>query len=192
MNVGTVDARAPEADRRATAWDRFYAHCFRIINQCPNVRRLSGADRDDCVQDVLMEIVRRFGERPEDDPEALTGWIRVVSRNKAADIARRRVRRPEVGFDDGTGSAVLDESDEAGPGLDEGESVSLVWEALTALDQEVTMTSYLIFYLRTIENWAIPEIAEVLQITPEQTRFRCHRVRKRFGAILKAKGSDAE
>src|SRR5262249_12081859 len=52
----------PEGDPRLVGvWDQFYAYCFAIINECPGVRRLSFADREDCVQDVMTEIVRRFG-----------------------------------------------------------------------------------------------------------------------------------
>ncbi|CAN5915009.1 hypothetical protein BH23PLA1_BH23PLA1_23970 [soil metagenome] len=187
----TIAKRPSDGPRLAGAWDQFYDHCFRIIHQCPGVRRLSGADREDCVQEVMMEIVRRFGDRqPEAIREELTGWIRVVSRNKAADIARRRIRKPEVAFDDGAGNGWLDldgfaagEGSDADP--DAGEAVSLVWEALIALDQEVPVTSYLVFYLRSIENWSIPEIAELFQISPDQARARCHRVKKKFRSILK-------
>src|SRR5690349_13724627 len=91
-------------------WEHFYAHCFRIIHQCPGVRRLPDADREDCVQEVMVELVRRFGEaRPEPGRDDLTGLIRVLSRNKAADIVRRRTRKPEVPFDDGAGAAILDD-----------------------------------------------------------------------------------
>jgi RNA polymerase sigma factor (sigma-70 family) len=184
------NAAAATVDPRAGAWDRFYAHCFQIINQSPFVRRLSEADREDCVQDVMMEVVRKFGQRrPEDMPDHMSGWIRVVSRNKAVNITRKRIRKPEVAFDDGTGAGVVEPARAETATLDPSDSISLLWEALVTLDEEVTMTSYVIFYLRTIEGWSIPDIAEVFKITPEQVRFRCHRVRKRFGSILKSKGT---
>lgn len=140
-----------------------------------------------------MEIVRRFGDRqPESIREELTGWIRVVSRNKAADIARRRVRKPEVYFDDGAGAGLLDGlAEDRDSEASAGDAVSLVWEVLISLDQEVPVTSYLIFYLRTIEDWSIPEIADLFQISPEQTRARCHRVKKKFGMHIKD-GSEQE
>jgi RNA polymerase sigma factor (sigma-70 family) len=186
ISVESDPSSAP--DPRVDAWDRFYAHCFRIINQCPFVRRLDSTDREDCAQEVMMEVVRKLGERrPDVVDESLTGWIRVVSRNKAVNITRRKGRNREVLFDDGTGAGILDRPAEASAGLPESDSLSLLWEALATLDEEVTMSSYVIFYLRTIENWAVPDIAKVFQITPEQTRFRCHRVRKRFASILKAK-----
>jgi RNA polymerase sigma factor (sigma-70 family) len=181
----------PEGDPRLVGvWDQFYAYCFAIINECPGVRRLSFADREDCVQDVMTEIVRRFGApRTEAPPPHLDSWIRAVSRNKAADLVRRRTRKPEVFFDDGSGDAVLDDPPpgEGGPG--HREYISLVWEALLSLDHEVSATSYLVFYLRNIENWDVPEIAELFQMTPEQARARCHRVRKKFESILKERGA---
>jgi RNA polymerase sigma factor (sigma-70 family) len=169
-------------------WDHFYAYCFTIISECPGVRKLSTTDREDCIQEVMVEIVRKFGTRePEEARGELIGWIKVLSRNKAADIMRRRYRKPEVLFDDGAGCSVLDS---VGHGPDareevQGEYVSIVWEALVSLDTQVPVTSYLVFYLRTIEGWDIPEIADLFQISAEQARARCHRVKKKFGSILK-------
>lgn len=184
-------SRPAENPRLSVVWDQFYAYCFTIINQCAGVRKLTSVDREDCIQEVMMEIVRRFGVwRPDEIREELTGWIRVLSRNKAADIVRNRYRKPEVFFDDGSGEKVLD----TGPSRDhaevvEGEYVSIVWEALLSLDTQVPVTSYLIFYLRTLEGWDVPEIAELFQLSPEQTRARCHRVKKKFSTILKARGA---
>ena len=185
-------SRPGDDARLAGVWDQFYAYCFTIINQCPGVRKLAAVDREDCVQDVMLELVRRFGvRRPEEFRNELDGWIRVLSRNKAADIVRKRYRKPEVGFADGSGETVLDS------GLKreiaevvEGEYISLVWEALLRLDAQVPVTSYLIFYLRTLEGWDIPEIASLFQISAEQARARCHRVKKKFGTILKTRGAD--
>lgn len=181
-------------NRLSDAWDRFYAECFDVILGCPGVRRLSQADRDDCVQEVMMELVRRLGDDPaETPPEGMIRWVRAVSRNKAADIVRRKFRKPEVTFDDGSGGSLADrrlgEHDDPSPAP--GEAVSLVWEALVSLDSQVPVTSYLVFYLRTMEGWSISEIAELFQITPEQARFRCHRVKKKFGALLRQRRDDA-
>jgi RNA polymerase sigma factor (sigma-70 family) len=188
----TSEAPGP-GNTLSDAWDRFYAECFEVIRRSPSVRKLSQADRDDCVQDVMMELVRRFGEnQPEEPPEGMIRWVRAVSRNKAADIVRRKFRKPEVTFDDGSGGELPDLADrlnDHSPGP--GESVSLVWEALVSLDHQVPVTSYLVFYLRTMEGWSIPEIAELFQITPEQARFRCHRVKKKFGTLLKERREES-
>lgn len=173
-------------------WDGFYAYCFGIINECPGVRRLPLADREDCVQDVMTEIVKKFGKAQPGETAGYTeAWIRSVSRNKAADMVRRRIRKPEVAFDDGSGDAVLDgtQSEDASR---KKEYVSLVWEALLSLDHEVSATSYLVFFLRNIEGWDVPEIAELFQMSPEQTRARCHRVRKKFESIMRTQGGLSE
>lgn len=191
MNVPDATTSGParlsggRAESRARAWETFYAYCFEVVNRCAAVNRLRGADREDCVQDVMTEIVRKFGaDLPEGADVDVDRWIQVVSRNKAADIWRRRYRRAEVPIDEeALGRPLAPEASAAGE--DEGESVSLVWEALVSLDGEVTVTSYLIFYLRAIEGWSVPEIAELFQLTPEQTRARCHRVKRRFEALLK-------
>lgn len=186
----TVGKKIGDGEALATVWDQFYLHCSATINSCPGVRKLSDADREDCVQEVMLEFVRRFGERWEEaSREHLTGWIRLTSRNKAVDIVRRRYRKPEVGFDDGAGDALVDHGTTGeNPDAMRTADVSLIWETLLSLDHQVPVTSYLIFYLRTIEGWDIPELAELFGITAEQVRIRCHRVKKKFGAILEAKG----
>lgn len=165
---------------KAVAWEQFYDYCFDVVLQCPSVRRLPANDREDCVQDVMMELVRKFGD---DLPEAIraehTGLIRALSRNKAVDILRSRYRKPESPLDDGAGLPAT----EANP--DPGESVALVWEALLALDQKVPVTSYLVFYLRTIEGWDVPEIADLFGLSADQVRSRCHHVKTLFSETLR-------
>ena len=189
----TIGKKPADVSRLTDAWDHFYAHCSRIINESPGVRRLSVADREDCIQDVMLELVRKFGNKDAHPGEArLTGWIRLTSRNKAVDIVRRRFRKPEVGFGDGSGEEIVDRDDfGTDPESERAEHVSLIWEALLSLDNKVPVTSYLIFYLQTIEGWKVSEIAELFQVTPEQVRIRCHRVKKKFGPILKSKGRGA-
>lgn len=186
----TIGRKSRDAKALAAVWDKFYLHCSTIIHASPGVRRLSDADREDCVQEVMLEFVRRFGEKwTEANQEHLTGWIRLTSRNKAVDIVRRRYRKPEVLFDDGSGQDIVGRDGSAGdPEASRAEDVSLIWETLLSLDHTVSVTSYLIFYLRSIESWEVAELAELFQITPEQVRFRCHRVKKKFGTILGTKG----
>lgn len=183
-------AAAADAEALSAVWDHFYAHCFTIINECPGVRRLSSSDRDDCIQEVMLELVKKFGQlRPDQTQEHLTGWIRTVSKNKAVDILRRRMRKPEVLFDDGAGERLPDRGEaDADPAAARGEHVSLIWETLLSLDHKVPVTSYLVFYLHTIESWSVSEIADLFQISPEQVRARSHRVKKKFGSILETKG----
>ena len=188
----TGEPAAPEPqDKRdpARAWEQFYAYCLDIIGQSPAVKRLSGPDREDCIQDVMTEIVRHFGTlRPETILEDHAGWIRVLSRNKAIDIVRRRLRHPEILFDDGVGASLARPDDPENPGnLKSSEAISLVWEVLLSLDQKVPVTSYLVFYLRTIEEYEVAEIAELFSLTQDQVRSRCHRVRKMVQSIIERK-----
>jgi RNA polymerase sigma factor (sigma-70 family) len=167
---------------KVEAWEQFYAYCFDVVHQCPSVRRLSPSDREDCVQDVMMELVRKFGDDlPETVCDDHTGLIRTLSRNKAVDIIRRRYHKSESSFDDGAGTRLPAYEAATSP----GEAVSLVWEALLSLDQKVPVTSYLVFYLRTIEGWDVPEIADLFGMSADQVRSRCHRVKAMFSETLK-------
>ncbi len=187
----TIGKKVGDGAKLSLAWDKFYAHCSAIIHECPSVRRLSAVDREDCVQEVMVELVRKFNERhPDSGQDNLTGWIRAISRNKAVDIVRRRYRKPEVSFDDGAGQAIRDRDCWGVASSQQGEDVSLVWESLLSMDNQVPVTSYLIFYLQTMEGWKVGEIAELFQISPEQVRARSHRVKKKFGSILETKGRE--
>jgi RNA polymerase sigma factor (sigma-70 family) len=170
---------------RAEAWEQFYSYCFAVVHQCPSVRRLPATDREDCVQDVMFELVKKFGDDlPETIRENHTGLIRTLSRNKAVDILRRRFTRSASSLDDRASGVPAPET---APGT--GESVSLVWEALLSLDQKVPVTSYLVFYLRTIEEWEVEEIADLFGLTADQVRSRCHRVRGMFNEALKRRAT---
>jgi RNA polymerase sigma factor (sigma-70 family) len=190
----TIGKKPADREALASVWEHFYAHCYAIISDCPGVRRLSASDRDDCIQEVMLELVRKFGERhPDAEQENLSGWIRAISRNKAFDIVRRRYRKPETRFDDGSGERILDrEADSADAEQARGEYVSLIWESLLSLDTKVPVTSYLIFYLQAIEGWKVAEIADLFQISADQVRARSHRVKKKFGGIVEAKERKGE
>ena len=190
----TIGKKIADSERLSLVWDQFYAHCSTIIHACPSVRRLSIVDREDCVQEVMVELVRRFGERqPDSGQDHLTKWIRVISRNKAVDIVRRRYRKAEVSFVDGAEEGIRDrDSSEIGPEQQRGEHVSLVWESLLSLDHKVPVTSYLIFFLHTMEGWKIREIADLFQISPDQVRARSHRVKKKFSSIVEAKERESD
>jgi RNA polymerase sigma factor (sigma-70 family) len=181
---------AADLPRLEDIWDQFYAYCIAIISRCPGVRRLSVADREDCVQDVMMVIVRRFGTAQVGHrPDHFDAWLRLVARNKAADLVRRRKRKPMDAFQDGSGETLLDPVNPESK-VTQPEYISLVWEALLTLDKEISATSYLVFYLRSIEGWPVPEIAELFQLSTEQTRARCHRAKKKFEEILKERSGD--
>jgi RNA polymerase sigma factor (sigma-70 family) len=182
------DPRAePTSDEyKAGAWEQFYTYCFEIIHQCPSVRKLSSTDREDCVQDVMTELVRKFGDHlPDTVRESHTGLIRTISRNKAVDLMRRRYHKPASSLDDNAAAGLPAREDSPGP----GESVSLVWEALLSLDQKVPVTSYLVFYLRAIEGWEVEEIADLFGMSADQVRSRCHRVRVMFNEALKRRAT---
>ena len=84
----TIGKKIADSERLSLVWDKFYAHCSTIIHECPSVRRLSIVDREDCVQEVMVEIVRRFRERqPDSGQEKLT---KLDSRHLAEQGRRHR------------------------------------------------------------------------------------------------------
>ncbi len=185
-----LDLPVEHSHRLEDVWDQFYAYCMAIISSCPHVRRLSAPDREDCVQDVMMVIVRRFDKaKLHERPAHFEAWLRLVTRNKAADVFRRKRRKPMDAFHDGSGETLLDPVN-LDAKLSQPEYIALVWEALLTLDKEISATTYLVFYLRSIEGWDVTEIAELFQLSNEQTRARCHRAKKKFEEILRERTGD--
>ncbi len=183
----TKPSRPSSESSLSENWDHFLGQCQRMIARSPELQRLSRNDREDCVQDVMVEVVRKFGsETPVSIQNKLMGWIRVVSRNKAVDIHRRRKRKPELLFDDGAGATLIDRAFLQNQQSEESsEAVSLVREALSHLDARVAPMTYLVFHLRHLEGWSITEISDLFQIRPERTRARCHRAKRKFEEILR-------
>jgi RNA polymerase sigma factor (sigma-70 family) len=159
-------------------WDRFYAFCDGAIRTALASRPLQPADREDCRQEIWMELLATRMSRFRGGD--LRSWLAALARNKAVDAVRRSRRRP-------VGLAIDPETRPAGPF--EGpcaadESRSLVWSALAALERRVETRSFLVFFLRWIEGWSFIEIAAHLGLTPEQARLRHHRTKEKFRQVI--------
>jgi RNA polymerase sigma factor (sigma-70 family) len=171
----------------AAAWDDFYRVYDGLIRRFVLAQGLRGADVDDCVQEVWVEVVSRL-EAYEHDPDrpGLRAWLSTIVRNRATDQIRRRARRP---------AQSLEELREAGrePGTAEADPAHLfecAWERLllatlvSELRREVSDTNYRLLCLRLLEGRAVADVAAALGLAPEQAWYRQYRLLKKLQVRL--------
>jgi RNA polymerase sigma factor (sigma-70 family) len=89
-----VDAHAAELHRFLVAW-------------------IGPTDAEDCLQETFMSALRAYPRLRS--AANLRAWLYTIAQRKAADVARRRARRPQTGLDgvEPVASATPEPADEA-------------------------------------------------------------------------------
>jgi len=167
----------------AEAWDHFYDAYSPRIRAFLRRSGLPEADREDCFQDVWSEVVAHLGHLRYDPGRArLSTWLMTVARNRAVDTHRRRQRFAPGLIEDW--AALVD----SGPGPDaaceQHSTQAQVRSVLGELSGQVSETSFRVLRLRGIEDRTCAEVADTLGLTPEQVRFRLHRIKRKFRALF--------
>jgi RNA polymerase sigma-70 factor (ECF subfamily) len=184
------------------AWDRFYWAYQPRIRALLGKWRLPAVDREDCLQEVWVEVVAHLG-RFQHDPRRgrLSTWLTTLTRNKAVDSIRRRNRHPSQPLEAHAGGLP---DPVPGPVADcERRWIQArVRGVLDGLAERVSERSFRVLYLRWIEGRTVPEIADAMGLSPEQVRLRAHRMKQRFrdlfecsmagGSARMTMGSDPE
>jgi RNA polymerase sigma-70 factor (ECF subfamily) len=165
-----------ESDR--SDWDRFFAYCDRVIVNALERQPIQPADRDDCRQEIWVELLatRMSGFHGG----SLAAWLGTLSRNKAVDTIRRSRRHPV-----GLAIEMLEpaDADTARP-CPADEPAAVVWQALAELERRIEHRSYAVFLLHWFERLSFVQIASALNLTPEQARARHHRTKAKFRQIV--------
>lgn len=144
----------------------------RVLAYCR--RRLAWHDALEATDEVFLIAWRRCSDVPA--PPADLFWLYSVARGVVANHARRNHRRRRL-----LGRLRID-AQPPPPPPPKSEEQHVVGEALARLreeDQEVLR-------LAAWEDLAAPEIALVLEVTPEAARQRLHRARQRLARQLEA------
>ena len=103
-----------------------------------------------------------------------------LARNKAVDSIRSQSRRLAEGLGEDAATTLVD------PGLDPATEYerhltrAQVRSVLAELSGQVSETSFRVLYLRWIEGRTVAETAAAVELTPEQVRFRTHRLKRKF------------
>jgi len=127
-------------------------------------------DAEDVVQDTFLRVHRHLGSY---DPRwAFTTWLYTIARRLALSLRERR--RPSTGLDG------IDEPLSRAPATDQADGN--VWSKARSILNERQFTA---LWLRYGEERELSEIAQILAITPENTRVLLHRARATLAARLR-------
>jgi RNA polymerase sigma factor (sigma-70 family) len=167
-----------EAESDRSDWDRFFAYCDRVIVNALERQPIQPADRDDCRQEIWVELLatRMSGFHGG----SLAAWLATLSRNKAVDTIRRSRRHPVGLAIEMLEPAVVDPAGPCSP----DEPAAVVWQALAELERRIEQRSYAVFFLHWFERLSFVQIAGALNLTPEQARARHHRTKAKFCQIV--------
>jgi RNA polymerase sigma-70 factor (ECF subfamily) len=158
----------------AESWIRFHAACEEAVARTLAFAGLGAADRDDCLQEIWLEIVSTRLEKFRGNN--VLPWVIALARNKAVDVHRRRSRRRTLPLD-----FEVEGPAPAGPHHENvDETRRRAWRALAELEGRTSVVSFLTFFLRQVEGLSVSEVAEFLHLSPSQVRLRHHRVKCRL------------
>ena len=177
-----LDQGAPDSVL-AVAWDEFYRIYDDLMRRFAVARGLRGADVDDCLQAVWMEIATALTkfEHPAERP-GLRAWLYTLVRSKVCDILSRRARRPAESLDVARQAGV--EPIDAGP--DPRETLEGHWQKallgtlLHELRQEVTPMNWRLLQMRFVEGCEVADVAAELGLSSGEVRYRQRRLVKKL------------
>jgi RNA polymerase sigma-70 factor (ECF subfamily) len=169
----------------AEAWKRlyeFYAPRIRVfLRKCG----LPDEDLKDCAQDVWKEVVAKLAHFHQDRTRAqLSTWIMTLARNKAVDSIRRRNRHISRALDDNDAGVPPDPNPGPAAEYERRRTLVEVQSVLAELASQVSPASFQVLYLRWIEGLPTAEVAAALELTPQQVRFRSHRMKQKVRHLL--------
>lgn len=178
----------PKPDETPENWyARIVGDYYRFLyaTAYPIVR--NAADAEDAVQQAVLNGLKRLDHL--NDPRAIVSWLAMIVRNAALDVVRKRKRTAG-----GPGSADAEEIQVAAQEPDDvfqmdGDQRSIVFTAVASLPESQAA----VITLRHVEGLEIAELAERLDITPNNARVRLFRAYEKLREdvnVRKALGMD--
>lgn len=181
-----LHARTPDT-LLENSWDEFYRIYSDLVQRFVRAQGLHGADADDCLQTVWMEVARRLVdfEHPKERP-GLRAWLYAIVRSKAKDFFRGRSRRRTESLDEHKAAGaepIAPDADPAGQ-FDREWEQALMQTLLADLRREVPEENFRLLEMRLLEGRDVAEVATALGITSEQVWYRQHRMMKKLRARM--------
>jgi RNA polymerase sigma-70 factor (ECF subfamily) len=167
------------------AWKRLYEFYSPRIRAFLRSCNLADADLNDCSQEVWQDVVAKLAHFHQDPSRGqLSTWIMTLARNKAVDSIRRRNRHLSRSLEDNEAIAQRDPGPDPAAEYERRQTLAQVQQILLELSGKVSQTSFQVLYQRWIEGRPTAEVAAALELTPEQVRFRMHRMKRKIRDML--------
>ncbi len=168
------------------SWIEFFRVYDNLLRRYARSRGMRNEDLDDCLQEVWVAVSRQLADfqRPQDRP-GLRAWLYRLVQNKATDIVRRKCRSRAAPLDCVGDVPAVERHEDAVAEAEEARwQHHLVRTMLDELRGQVTDLNYRVLHLRLVEDCSISEVAETLELTHEQVRYRCHRMLKKLRSMI--------
>jgi RNA polymerase sigma factor (sigma-70 family) len=173
--------------QRDQGWGRFVATCSALVAGRSRRYRLQPADGEDVLQELWVEVLRKYPEaRCDGKPGAVAAWLVRVLLSKAMNVHRHKARHPTqalgklfgTGMEPTAGSAVPEAR------IERKEEARQLQAALRGLGDSGDRLNALILVLRYLEGFKPAEIAEIVGLTPEKVRDHLRRTVAKLRTIL--------
>jgi RNA polymerase sigma-70 factor (ECF subfamily) len=183
--------RQPPRPEWVGAWEQFYRACAPLLHRFARDCRVPPADLNDCLQDVWADLVtalRHFHYNPRRGQ--FQSWLYTVVRNRARGLLRSRARHPMVSLSPEIGAALAGREASPAEEYERRCRQEAVRRALAALRRVLSACNYRLLHLSWVEGRTVREVAAALGLTPEQVRYRRHRLKQKARALLRPWAAD--
>jgi len=143
-------------------------------------RRLSLQDREDMARDVLVLILQKMKTFQGGSESTFRGWVRIIVRNRIADLYRQREKMPQAVGGDAAYQRLLQHTVEALGEGDDQESSILLWHALEQIRGDFQEQVFRAFWLHEVEGLPSAELQKILGMNANAIRQARLRVRRRL------------
>jgi RNA polymerase sigma-70 factor (ECF subfamily) len=178
--------RQAHADVSIKSWERFYGICDSLIRCYARAFNVPRADLKDLVQEVWTELLKSLRYFSYDRERGrFSSWLYRVVQSKAIDLLRRRTRHPTVTITLQSQRQLESREEDPAMACERSGQREHVQRVLREMRHQVSPRNYCLFHLRWIEGRSMREIGTMLGLTPEQVRFRQHRLKRKFRVLYR-------
>jgi RNA polymerase sigma-70 factor (ECF subfamily) len=175
------------------AWDRLCLIYLPLVYRWARAVGLQNCDAADVGQDVMWTVARRIASFDHHRSGAtFRGWLKTITRHKIGDYLKKRARQNETPGD-AMGQLVWNEVPEELPDALSSESrfdvkQVILHRIIHVIQAEFEPQTWQAFWLATVEERPIAEIAEQLGMTRQAVRQARYRVLRRLRIELTSFG----
>jgi RNA polymerase sigma factor (sigma-70 family) len=167
------------------AWEQFYDAYAPLIRRFAAGCGVRNVDLDDCVQQVLIEVVRRLGNFRHDPERArFRSWLYALVHRRAADLLRYRLRHPTEPLSEVAAAELRARDGDPAAAYERQRQRATVRRVLADLNRRISILDYCVFHMRWMEGRSVPEVAIALGLTPAQVSRRSYRVKQKFRRLF--------
>jgi RNA polymerase sigma factor (sigma-70 family) len=167
------------------AWDRFHRLYSPLLHRFALACGVSPADLDDCLQEVWADLVGTIWNLHYDPRRGrFQSWLYVLVHSKATDLVRRRSRHPTQHLCDRLEAAFPSPEADPAATYERHGRQRAVQRVLDVLRRHVSLRSYRVLHMRSIDGCTVSQTAAALALTPGQVRSRHHRMKQKFRRLF--------